>query len=357
MKHLLHLPENAFRPLAVLLLMILSLTLLFGCASSQTPSGSASDSNAGSAREGSEAGQVMEVTPTTLYYTDESWSSLTGVSRVVNFSGANSLKSQLDELFHLLQEPQALPEPPQDLRSVIPEEIFKRIYLETEDSQGRDGANGAAEANVLYVEVDKSYETMEAAKRVIFRSGLSQTMFSLNSLSRIDFVVIADDMVTVVDSISRTEQMIIGGYDEGIYRDEVKVVLYFASSSETGLAAEERTIRLNMTESLPSGIVKALVDGPASGSDLKRTIPEGTKINEIVVEEGVCYVDLSENFVLNHSGGEIQEKLTIYSLVNSLCRVSGIDYVQILIDGKKTSFYKTYVPIDSFLVFDETIVD
>lgn len=353
-KSLMHTP--LLSPIVFLMILFLYLPLISGCASDASRQDSQNTQSSAGQDISSSQTQVMEVKPTTLYYTTEDWDTLIDVSRVVNFSASSSLKYQLEELLELLQNPESLPETPEHLRSVIPEDVFKRIYLESENTEDMEG-HGSSEANVLYVEVDESYETMDLARKVIFRSGLSQTMFCLSSLSRIDFVVVRNDVPSRVDSISRNEQMIIGGYDEGFYRDEVKVVLYFASSSDNSLAAEERTIKLNMTESLPSGIVKALIDGPAAGSDLHRTIPEGTKINEIIVEEGVCYVDLSENFVLNHSGGENQEKLTIYSLVNSLCRISGIDYVQILIDGKKTSFYKTYVPIDSFLVFDETIVN
>ena len=101
--------------------------------------------------------------------------------------------------------------------------------------------------------------------------------------------------------------------------------------------------------------MKALIEGPKEEGHLP-TIPDGTKVTDIVLEEGVCYVDLSAEFQLNHEGTEQLEKLTIYSVVNSLSSVRQIDQVQFLINGEKVPYYKSYVQIDHFLQPDMELV-
>ncbi len=44
--------------------------------------------------------------------------------------------------------------------------------------------------------------------------------------------------------------------------------------------------------------------------------------------------------MLKHTGGEREELLTIYSIVNSLCKLDQIDRVQFLVEGKKLDTYK-----------------
>ena len=76
-----------------------------------------------------------------------------------------------------------------------------------------------------------------------------------------------------------------------------------------------------------------------------------------IIKDNVCYVDLSAEFQKNHLGGEKSEILTIYSIVNSLQNVSGVRYVQFLIEGERVEYYKSYVELDGFLTGDLTLVE
>ena len=99
---------------------------------------------------------------------------------------------------------------------------------------------------------------------------------------------------------------------------------------------------------IPNGQV--LIDGGkivAVGQNLD--VPAGTEINEIMIKDKVCYLDLSAEFQKNQSGGPREEALTIYSIVNSLTELPNIQYVQFLIDGQRVETYKTEVKLGSFL--------
>ena len=75
-----------------------------------------------------------------------------------------------------------------------------------------------------------------------------------------------------------------------------------------------------------------------------------------MVQNGVCYVDLNEAFVRNQVAGEEMEYLTIYSIVNSLTRIYGVDSVQFLIDGQQREFYKSSVRINTPLSYNEEMI-
>ena len=55
-----------------------------------------------------------------------------------------------------------------------------------------------------------------------------------------------------------------------------------------------------------------------------------------ISEAGEAYVDLSKDVSTAHSGGTLDELLTIYTLVNALTEnLPAITAVQVLVDGKE----------------------
>ena len=70
-------------------------------------------------------------------------------------------------------------------------------------------------------------------------------------------------------------------------------------------------------------------------------IPNDTELNSCTVAGGVCTVDVSEEFVSRK--GSANEQMIIYSVVNTLCRMDGIEKVKFLVDGKDVEFFGSYV--------------
>ena len=65
--------------------------------------------------------------------------------------------------------------------------------------------------------------------------------------------------------------------------------------------------------------------------------PQGTRLRAVYrTDDGALFVDLSGEVTAEHSGGSLNELLTVYALVNALAtNVAGVDAVQILVDGRE----------------------
>ena len=73
---------------------------------------------------------------------------------------------------------------------------------------------------------------------------------------------------------------------------------------------------------------------------LKRTVPAEAKLRSPVsIKNRVATVDFSKEFKTKHPGGKDAEKMTIYSIVNSLTELEEIEKVKFLIDGKEQQEY------------------
>jgi len=111
--------------------------------------------------------------------------------------------------------------------------------------------------------------------------------------------------------------------------------LYFADKKNLFLIAEKRAISATETaEAYGGGIVSALIEGSRDG--LMRTIPPETKLRAFyILKNGTAYVDLTDEASGGHPGGIQMERLSIYSIVNSLIlNVAEIQMVKILINGR-----------------------
>ena len=65
----------------------------------------------------------------------------------------------------------------------------------------------------------------------------------------------------------------------------------------------------------------------------------------VVVKDGVCYVNLSTTFLTQIYN--VTPEAVIYSIVNSLCEVSGIDKVQISVDGDTSIFFREKMQLNA----------
>jgi len=116
------------------------------------------------------------------------------------------------------------------------------------------------------------------------------------------------------------------------------ISLYFKNENE--IVPEARLIDVKELINNPyEKIIDLLIEGPKN-NNLKKTIPEGTKVNKIEKIGEVLIIDFSEEFILNHEGGEEQEKLTIKSIVKTVTELTEINGIKIKINGEENKEFK-----------------
>lgn len=121
---------------------------------------------------------------------------------------------------------------------------------------------------------------------------------------------------------------------------ETLVTLYFEDKESGELSKEVRIIDVRELANDPfKKLVEMLIDGPKSDK-LKKVIPDGTKINNIYIQEDIIYIDLSKEFIENHAGGIKNESNTIYSIANTLAELNEVNFIRILIDGEENKEFK-----------------
>ena len=129
------------------------------------------------------------------------------------------------------------------------------------------------------------------------------------------------------------------------------VSLYFYNENTQSLTSEGRLIDVKELLDNPyEKLMELLIQGPQN-DNLATTIPEGTKVNKAEVKGDILYLDLSKEFIENHSGREEEESRTIYSIVNTMTNLTEVDAVKILIDGEENKAFS-----DGKIKFDDPFV-
>jgi germination protein M len=111
-------------------------------------------------------------------------------------------------------------------------------------------------------------------------------------------------------------------------RETVRV--YFATPDGRNLVPV--TLSINPTKEAAKVAAEKLLAGPENNFSL-RTIPEGTKLKDVFLQDRTVYVDLTTE-IKKVAQNKTNTELALSSLVLTLTEFKEVDNVQVLIDGK-----------------------
>jgi Sporulation and spore germination len=127
---------------------------------------------------------------------------------------------------------------------------------------------------------------------------------------------------------------------------KIKARLFYVSEDGMQLMAVEREVPFgDGTLAQAQRIVEAQLEPPAA--PYMSTIPAGTRLRAIYIDsEGEAFVDLSAEASSAHSGGTLDEILTVYSIVNAVTmNLPAVKAVQILVDGREVDTLAGHVDL------------
>mgnify|MGYP002274225196 FL=1 len=186
---------------------------------------------------------------------------------------------------------------------------------------------------MLSIHFDADYSSMTEVEEVLCRAAVVLTMTQIPGVDCVSFYVADAPLTDIRGNIvgSMNQDSFIENPGEQINSSQKATLkLYFSNKAGTRLVPETREVHYSSNISLEKLVMEQLIEGPRK-SGLLATIPSETKLITITVVDGVCYVNLDEMFL--NQNQEISEPVVLYSIVDSLTELTGIDKVQISING------------------------
>lgn len=127
---------------------------------------------------------------------------------------------------------------------------------------------------------------------------------------------------------------------------KIKARLFYVSDDGTRLISVEREVPFGEgTVEQARQIINAQI-APVE-EPLASAVPPGTKLQALfVTDKGRAFVDLSREVAAAHTGGSLQEVLTIYTIVDALtANLPAVTSVQVLVDGKQVDTLAGHVDL------------
>jgi germination protein M len=231
-------------------------------------------------------------------------------------------------------------------------ELLTALSIVTDDPSARGiGELGVStigrgvESGVATVSLSGEYDALDVAGQTLVRAAVVKTLVQLDDVSGVKFMLgelpLTDHLgaevpVMTADSFVSNPGLVVS--DE----NSLQFVLYFADAEENCLRSISREVSKNTDASREQIVIEELIAGPTTGN-FRSVMPEGTKVNSVSVADGLCYIDLSNDFLTGNS--PVGMNLTVYSIVNSLAELNSVRKVQILIDGNITEIIRDGVDL------------
>lgn len=183
----------------------------------------------------------------------------------------------------------------------------------------------------LVISFSRDYQTLNPVQEALLRGAVVKTLIQLEGISSISFKIVDEALLDAQGSP-------VGAMTEGSFVDdfgseqdsarEAQLTLFYPMSDGSGIYREVHDVHYNENVPLAQVVLRQLGKNPEQ-SKAQAAIPSNVKVLSVNTSGGVCYVDLDQSLFSNETVG--YQKMTIYSIVNSLCQLDQINRVQILI--------------------------
>lgn len=213
------------------------------------------------------------------------------------------------------------------------------------------------EQDCLNLDFNNAYDKLEPVAEILCRLAIVQTMTQIDGITSVRFSVrgepLRDSKGDVVGNMTIDSFVENPGEQINSYQ-HAAIDLYFSNKEGDRLLKETQEVYFNSNIAMEKLVIEHLISGPKN-KEAKKTIPEETKLINIAVVDGSCYVNLNESFL--NQNYEVQEPVVIYSIVNSLGALSNIEKVQISVNGDTSGTYRDTMELSQMYQPDYSYVN
>ena len=256
-----------------------------------------------------------------VYYCNASASDI----QYKEYSGISATASAYEKVEGLIYQMVNVPEEYEGCYSVKPDSVeILDIVIDTDA--------------ILTLDFSTGYYDLTNVQEILMRAAIVLTLIQIDGVDAIVFTVEGEPALDAFgDEIGTMSSDTFVGIlltDEGMLTQESDLTIYF--TNEEGNVLVPSTVTFSSTSnnlSMEEYILQCLIAGPTK-SGLYKTLDSTVEVLSVSTTDNICYVNFSASFT--EQDQSVSDEIMIYSIVNSLCRLSYISGVQFLIEGDST---------------------
>lgn len=222
----------------------------------------------------------------------------------------------------------------------------KSLEMKTAISNGVKVKKFKIEENQLHLYMNEAYLEQDRVSEMLCRSAIVQSLTQIDGIEMVDFYVENEPLLTKngepvglmrADSFVQDTGTALKSYQN------TELTLFFANKKGDGLITEKRNVRYLSNVSMEKLVIEQLMKGPKT-KDAKSILSPDTKILNVSVKDGICYVNFDRKFL--EQTYDVKPKVVIYGIVNSVIGTGNVSWVQISVEGKTTVKFQESVKLN-----------
>ena len=210
---------------------------------------------------------------------------------------------------------------------------------------------------VLNVEFNSRYKKMSAAREVLTRAGIVKTLVQIPGIQAVKFYIGHEELKNSkkepVGEMNENTFAEVSSKDIGTYRSDT-FTLYFTDKEGKHLVEEKRKVFYRHNIPKVRVALEQLAKGPMEENHFQ-TIPEDTRLLNVTVADGACYIDFNPVFV-DYALTNVEESIPVYSVVNTALAACEAEKVEISIAGQKEVVFRENMNLYNFYKWNEDII-
>lgn len=186
---------------------------------------------------------------------------------------------------------------------------------------------------LLTLDFDTRYLETEHVTEILDRAAIVRTLTQIEGVTGVLFLVSGTSLMTGKNEpvgVMNADTFIYNAGNEINTYDKTAITLYFADETGEKLIPVLRNVVYHSNVSLERLVLEQLIPGPFT-EDAFPTVNPALKIMSVTLQDGICYVDVSEEIMTPPPG--VVAETALYSIVNSLSEIRGVEQVHFYVNG------------------------
>ncbi|MCR5502579.1 MAG: GerMN domain-containing protein [Lachnospiraceae bacterium] len=236
-----------------------------------------------------------------------------------------------------------LSDSPEEVLAILSTPSEKRSYIAPVGTEYRLDQVSLNQGQLL-LDFSEEYNAMDPILELLRRAAVVRTITQLPSVDTVSITVagepLTDQQGAPVGAMTGDQFITNAGREINAY-EQTKLTLYFADDDGTKLRKVTRTVVYSSNIPTDKIVADELAKGIGEGENAYPIMDPSTKVVSTTVNDGICYVNLSEEFL--NQPYSVTPDVTVYGIVNSLVELNGINKVQISVNGDSSLMYRETV--------------
>lgn len=205
----------------------------------------------------------------------------------------------------------------------------------------------------------KAYKELDRTREILIRASVVETLTQLDEVRMVSFLVegreLRDSDGDLIGDMTADSFINNTGVELNSYA-RTNVTLYFTDIDGKSLKRYDEDVVYNTNMAMEKLAVETLIGGPFNVNEQNAfpTLSPDTKLLSVTVKDRIAYANFDSS--VREEPYNVTEETALYSIVDTLTALPGIDQVQVSVEGSTEGVFMDHMRLDELYERNDEII-